>query len=44
MKIPLSDPGIIFAFTISAIWTGGLVIVSYMAGFNAGVDSKRRKK
>lgn len=43
MKIPLSDPNIVFAFTISALWTGGLVIVSYMAGFNAGIDSRRKK-
>lgn len=36
------DQNIIFACTIMALWTGGLVIVSYMAGFNAGRDSRRK--
>lgn len=33
---------IIFALTVQALWIGGLVIVSYMAGFNAGRDSRRK--
>lgn len=44
MKLPLSDPNIVFALTVQAIWTGGLCIVAYMAGFNAGLDSKKKTR
>jgi len=44
VKLPLSDPNIVFALTVQALWVGGLIIVSYMAGFNAGADSKKKTR
>lgn len=38
------DQDIIFALTVQALWVGGLMIVSYMAGFNAGLDSKKKAR
>lgn len=32
---------VIFALTVQALWVGGLVIVSYVVGFNAGRDAEK---